>query len=114
VSFLRRGVSPVLCPGGVQEVTLMQHDKECVLYLKSRLGFVKLAMQQGVPIIPAFSFGLRKTFDCWLPRSKFVQDIGRKIGFLPLVFFGVGGLPYSPGKPVAYTTVVRHYSCCCR
>ena len=106
VRFLQSGVSPVICPGGVQEVTLMERDDECVLFLKSRLGFVKLAMQQGVPIIPVFSFGLAGTFDCWLPRAQWMKDFGRKIGFLPLVFFGLWGLPYSPGKPVDYTLVV--------
>ena len=106
ISFIKEGVSPVICPGGVQEVTLMENDNECVLYLKSRLGFVKLAMQQGIPIIPVFSFGLRKTFDCWLPKSEWMKSFGRKIGFLPLVFFGIWGLPYSPGKAVDYTLVV--------
>lgn len=106
IRFLNLGVSPVICPGGVQEVTLMENDHECVLFLKSRLGFVKLAMQQGVPIIPVFSFGLAGTFDCWLPRAQWMKDFGRKIGFLPLVFFGLWGLPYSPGKPVDYTLVV--------
>lgn len=36
--MMKRGVSAVLCPGGVQEVVLMENPNECVLYLKSRFG----------------------------------------------------------------------------
>ena len=43
-------------PGGVQEVLHMRHDAE-VLYLRKRLGFVRLALQHGAPLVPAFAFG---------------------------------------------------------
>jgi hypothetical protein len=45
-----------LVPGGVQEVLHMRHDAE-VLYLRKRLGFVRLALQHGAPLVPAFAFG---------------------------------------------------------
>jgi diacylglycerol O-acyltransferase 2, plant len=106
LSLIREGISPLICPGGVQEVMLMDRDDEVVLYLKNRLGFVKLALQQGIPIVPVFSFGLRGTFDSWLPRHPWVRSLGRKIGFMPLVFFGIWGMPFAPAKPTDYTVVV--------
>lgn len=106
ISLIDEQISPIICPGGIQEVILIERDDECVLYLNNRLGFVKLAMQRGVPIIPVFSFGLRKTYDSWLPRHPWIRKLGRKLGFLPLIFFGMWGLPFSPGKPVDYTLVV--------
>lgn len=106
LSMLDRGCSPVLCPGGVQEVTLMKSDKECVLYLNSRFGFIKIALQKGAPIIPCFCFGLRKTFTFWIPKSEFIINMGRHFGVLPMLFFGVWNLPFSPGKPVDYSTVI--------
>ena len=48
IRMIKEGISPVICPGGVQEASLITNPKECVLYLTKRLGFVKLAMQQGI------------------------------------------------------------------
>ena len=106
ISLIESGISPVMCPGGVQEVTLMESDKECVLYLNSRFGFIKLALQYGIPIVPAFTFGQRKSYTSWVPKNKFIINIGRKIGFMPLLFFGLWGLPFAPALPVDYTVVV--------
>jgi diacylglycerol O-acyltransferase 2, plant len=104
--MLAKKISPVLCPGGVQEVTLMENEDECVLFLNGRRGFVKLAMVHGTALIPVFSFGLRKMFTFWVPRSKFVQKIARKIGFLPMLFFGMWGVPFGPAKPCDIVNVV--------
>ena len=106
IKMLSTGISPVLCPGGVQEVTLMENEKECVLYLNKRLGFVKLALQFGVPLVPCFSFGLRDSFSYWVPKGKFVHKVARAIGFLPMIFFGVFGIPMGPARPCNYTNVI--------
>lgn len=84
----------------------MKREDECVLYLNSRLGFIKLAMQYGVPIVPCFSFGLRDSFSFWIPRNKLLVKLGRQIGFLPMMFFGMWGAPLGPAKPCQYVTVV--------
>ena len=104
--MLRKGISPVLCPGGLQEVTLMKNENECVLYLNSRFGFIKLALEEGCPIIPCFCFGLRKTFKYWIPKNKILINIGRSLGVLPMIFFGVWNIPFSPAKPVDYTNII--------
>ena len=106
-AVLKKGFSPTICPGGVQEVTYMIQGKdECALYLKKRKGFVKLAMEFGRPIVPMFSFGQRKTYDFLIPRSEFGKWIGRKLGFLPLVFFGQYGIPMFIPKSTPITVVV--------
>lgn len=66
----------MLCPGGVQEVTLMK-ENEIVLYLKERKGFVKLAITHGVHLVPVFTFGLHKSFNYWVPKSKFMTNLGK-------------------------------------
>ena len=46
----------VLYPGGMAELFLSCESEE-VLYLKQRKGFIKLALQTGVDIIPVYMFG---------------------------------------------------------
>ena len=99
-------MSPVLCPGGVQEVTYLGDDSECVLYLKKRVGLFKMALQHGTPVIPVFSFGLQNSFSYWVPKAKWVQKLGRKFGALPMMFFGMFGLPLGPAKPCQYVNVI--------
>mmetsp|Transcript_18824 Transcript_18824/g.31522 ORF Transcript_18824/g.31522 Transcript_18824/m.31522 type:complete len:338 (+) Transcript_18824:61-1074(+) len=106
MKYLSEGYSPVLCPGGVQEVTLMEKETECVMYLKSRLGFIKLAVTHGIPLVPVFAFGLHNSYNYIVPKSKFMSNLARKIGFLPMAFFGVFGTPLGPAKPCDYTNFI--------
>ena len=40
---------------------LGEHGKE-VLYLKKRMGFVKLALRNGTPLVPVYVFGANDVF----------------------------------------------------
>ena len=105
--LMSQGASPTICPGGVQEVTMMSRGKkECILFLKSRQGTIRLAMEYGRPIFPVFVFGQRGTWSFQILQSKLAQWVGRKIGFAPMVFYGIGGIPFSIPKPCPLTVVV--------
>ena len=95
-----------MCPGGAQEVILMKDETEIVLFLKSRYGLVKLAMQYGVPLVPVFTFGQRATYSYYVPKSPFIHWVGRKIGFIPMIFCGIFGLPFTPPLSKQLTVVV--------
>lgn len=103
---MEKKFSPVICPGGVAECIYLANKKECVLYLKQRAGFVKMAMRFGYPVIPVFTFGLHDLFDFYVPKSTFLQRLGRKIGFLPMFFTGLFGLPLGPGKACDLVNVI--------
>ena len=106
--LLFSGVSPCICPGGVQEAALIapQAAKEINVYLLKRKGFVKIAISHGVPIVPVFCFGLQSSFDFYVIKNSLLKWIGRKIGFMPMIFFGAHGIPYGPAKSCPYVNVV--------
>ena len=105
---LKAGRTVVFIPGGVQEVILLGDDNpnEIILYLNKRKGFVKLALEHGSSIVPAFSFGVDGSYGYWLPKGKVVEKIGRAIGFLPMIFWGRWGLPLGFAKPNKISMVV--------
>lgn len=55
-ALLDRGRSFIVLPGGEAEQIRTIHGKERV-YLNSRKGFIKLALQKNVPVVPMYVFG---------------------------------------------------------
>ncbi len=108
--LLSTGQTVCICPGGAHEVTYMAQadlgSNEIHLQLKNRYGFIKLAMQHGSAIIPTFAFNQRKVWDFWVPPFKWLHKLGRKAGFIPLVFFGVGGLPITQARSMPIDIVL--------
>eukprot|EP00568_Trieres_chinensis_P010216 CAMPEP_0183294330 /NCGR_PEP_ID=MMETSP0160_2-20130417/2719_1 /TAXON_ID=2839 ORGANISM="Odontella Sinensis, Strain Grunow 1884" /NCGR_SAMPLE_ID=MMETSP0160_2 /ASSEMBLY_ACC=CAM_ASM_000250 /LENGTH=362 /DNA_ID=CAMNT_0025455643 /DNA_START=43 /DNA_END=1131 /DNA_ORIENTATION=+ len=106
---LTRGESFTFVPGGVQEVTTLDPScpsRDIVLYLMRRKGFIKIALVEGSPIVPVFCFGIEGSYEHWFPRSKIASDIGRRIGFLPMMYFGRWGVPYGIPNPQRLQVVV--------
>jgi len=98
---LARGESFAFVPGGVQEVTNLDpaSPTDIPLYLKSRKGFIRLALATGAPIVPVFGFNIDGSYGYWIPRGGLVMKLARKIGFLPLVFWGRFGVPFGIPRP---------------
>jgi len=76
---LARNEACAFVPGGVQEVTLIDSKKpeEIVLYLKDRKGFVKLALEKGVAIVPVFFFHLDGSYGYFVPKGKLMTKFGK-------------------------------------
>eukprot|EP00903_Cladosiphon_okamuranus_P009334 g8902.t1 len=89
---LSRGHSLFIVPGGEHEQILGEYGKE-VLYLKKRMGFVKLALRNGIPLVPAYVFGANDTFktSTILRRTRLALVKNLRVAF-PL-FWGRFGLP---------------------
>lgn len=65
---LAAGTSVAVCPGGVQECLYMSSEANReVAFLRSRTGFVRLALEAGTPLVPCFAFGQTPHYSCFRP-----------------------------------------------
>lgn len=55
-ALLDEGHTIAVQPGGIYEQVRWSHDRE-VAYFPERLGFIRLAIQRGIPLLPAYIFG---------------------------------------------------------
>jgi len=101
-SKLERSQPLAFIPGGVQEILLMDpaNPSDILMYLNTRKGFIKMALEYGAPIVPVFIFYLDGRYDWWFPgENTFLEGLSRKIGFVPLLFTGRFGIPFFIPKP---------------
>ncbi|KAL9920785.1 2-acylglycerol O-acyltransferase 2-like isoform 2-T2 [Glossina fuscipes fuscipes] len=90
-----------LLVGGAQE-SLDSHPRNYVLTIKSRQGFVKVAIRTGSAIVPSFSFGEVDIYDqvnnssdsCLRRFQLFVKEL---TGVSPLIVIGRGFFQYNFG-----------------
>jgi 2-acylglycerol O-acyltransferase 2 len=106
--LLERGRSVLLIPGGVAECLRMTPSCE-VVYLRKRFGFVKLAMQTGAQLVPAYSFGQTRTYSYWKLGPPLCSDattsaLSKVIGLAPMAFWGRWGTPM-PRQAKVHTVV---------
>ena len=81
-------------------------DQEQV-FLMRRLGFLRLAMRHGVPVVPIYTFGENQLFTVHAPLRALRLAIARKLRVgIPLVT-GRLGLPGFP-CPVPFPTKATH------
>lgn len=101
-----KGYSLTVNPGGVKEVSYLVNKKVRTLYLRTRQNFTKLAIQNGAMLVPMYTFNQDKCFDFIVSENKSLLQIGRKLGFLPMIFFGLFGIPLGVPKPVPLTVIM--------
>lgn len=107
-SRLQQEKSLSFCPGGVQEVIYMDDQRNndtITLFLMKRKGFIKLALENGSPIVPVFSFHLDGSYGYYIPKGKIVTILARMIGFVPMIFWGRFLIPFGIPYPKQISVV---------
>jgi 1-acyl-sn-glycerol-3-phosphate acyltransferase len=129
--LFERGEAVLVFPGGGREVMKHKHEKYKLIW-KERVGFARLAIQFGVPIVPLASVGVEDMFEIVADAEEILRspigDLLRVLGvteqpwfrhgeILPPIARGAGpaGLPrlerqyFLFGPPIATTAFVgRH------
>jgi len=96
--LLSQGRTVAIQPGGLLE-QVNTDDQQEVLYFPPKLGFVRVAIKAGVPLLPAYAFGENQLY----VTKPWVRSLNawayRTLRTGSLVICGVGGLPNSPILP---------------
>lgn len=95
----------VLYIGGIAEL-FKSSRKEERLYIKNRKGFIKLALREGVDVVPVYLFGNTSCLTVW--KNAFLASLSRKLQMSLTYFWGKWLLPiprdekllYVRGKPL--------------
>ncbi len=101
---LQGGERVIITPGGVREGARSRHDRYRVEW-GGRLGYLRVALKYGVPIVPAASSGVDDGYLAFNDGYRLGKRVGMPAG-LPL-WLGIGPLgpwPLSPPFPVKITT----------
>jgi len=104
VRSLKGGFSVALNPGGIYEMVHTSHEQEQI-FVQNRLGFIRLAMEAGVPLLCMYSFGENQVFHAHTFALKQRRWVAKRLRVgipLPTGRFGVPLLPL----PTKVTLVV--------
>ncbi|CAG7825141.1 unnamed protein product [Allacma fusca] len=102
LSLPEGGHAAVLVPGGPSESLDAHPGKSTKLHLKKRKGFIKIAIQNGVSLVPVYSFGETSIYDqIRNPEGSTVRRIQDRLqksfGLAPVILKGRGFFQYSFG-----------------
>ena len=94
-TLMKSGKSVVLMPGGISEQLATDHSRERAFF-PPKLGFVRLAIKHGVPMVPVYSFGENQLYRIpeWSRRASTWLRAATGAG----IPFPIGrfGLPFVP------------------
>jgi 1-acyl-sn-glycerol-3-phosphate acyltransferase len=98
IAAFRQGAHVLVYPGGAQD-TFRPHRLRDKIYFANRKGFIKLALREGVPIVPLISWGAHDTLivlgDCY-EQARYLNKLGLPwlMNIDPEVFPIYLGLPW--------------------
>ncbi|KAF1793076.1 Diacylglycerol acyltransferase [Phytophthora cactorum] len=102
--FMSTGQNVCLIPGGFEEATLYERGKHRV-YIKKRFGFIKLALQHGYKVHPAYTFGE----ECAYHTFPYLLELRLKMNEFKIpgvLFYGLPQCFFLPRTDVDLITVV--------
>lgn len=118
IAALHQGASVLVYPGGAEDV-FRPYNLRHKIYFAGRKGFIKVALREGVPIVPVISHGAHENFIVLADIYKQMQQLHEwgmpwLLNIDPVVFpiylglpwgIGIGPLPHIP-LPVPIQTRV--------
>ncbi|MCP4037274.1 MAG: acyltransferase family protein [bacterium] len=114
-SLFEAGEAVLVFPGGGREVMKRKHERYRLIW-KERIGFARLAIQYGVPIVPFAAVGVEDMFDIVVDAEDILRspvgDLLRALGITEQPWFRHGEVipPLALGRgPGALPRLERQY-----
>lgn len=107
------GCQCTVIPGGIAEIFVCNHQTEDI-YFKERKQIIKLALQEGINIIPGYFYGNSKIFNMVGPAGEgsWMSMLSRKLRASIVLYYGRQYLPVPMRHPLrmvlADTIPVEH------
>lgn len=96
VKYMKRGENVALPPGGFEEATLTNLNEDRV-YIRKRLGFIKLSLKYGYDVVPVYCFGENKTY--WNAQGAWKSRLWmNSLGIPTILIWGRWFLPLLPKR----------------
>ena len=97
--FKTTNLTPAIIPGGFSEATYTAADPNVeYAYIADRVGIVRCAIEAGVDIIPAYSFGLNDMYATWSWRRHWRAVKAQAWGIPTVLWCGpflLGNVPFT-------------------
>jgi 1-acyl-sn-glycerol-3-phosphate acyltransferase len=113
--LFREGHAVLVFPGGGREVFKHKHEKYRLIW-KERIGFARLAIEHGVPIVPFASVGVEDMFEVVSDAEDILRspvgDLLRRLGVTEKEWFRHGEIipPLARGRgPIGLPRIERQY-----
>lgn len=99
--LLNNGDNIALQPGGIHEQIRTRHDQE-VAYFPPNLGFVRQAIEHGVPLLPCYLFGENQIFTVSDAARALARFTHETFGMPLLAVTNRYGIPLVPNPTTIY------------
>lgn len=119
IAAFQKGASVLVYPGGAQDV-FRPHRQRHRIFFNERRGFIKLALRQGVPIVPLISTGAHDTLwvlDNCYEQAKRLHEMGMPWLFnidpevFPIYIGWPWGLTFGPVPNIPWPSKIRLRVC---
>mmetsp|Transcript_130 Transcript_130/g.171 ORF Transcript_130/g.171 Transcript_130/m.171 type:complete len:325 (+) Transcript_130:119-1093(+) len=96
IQYMEKGEHLALPPGGFEEATLTSPAQDRV-YIKNRLGFIKLCLMHGYSVVPVYCFGENYTFNN--AQGLWKMRLGmNSLGIPTILIWGASFFPLLPKR----------------
>lgn len=92
-----RETNVVIVPDGIAGIFHSKREEECV-YIESRRGFIKTAIEQESLLVPVYCFGHSQLYDVYPSHESWLARLSRWLQFSIIWFWGQWWCPPLPHR----------------